>query len=803
MSPQISFGTIRKSTNGVRALLSEGVVVPTPTRIQIRVDALLSANRVVEANDLAELALRAFPTHLHLLQSVVIASLRMPGLSLPDRLTTAYSAVDRLAGANPTSIQYWGSLARVLAFEIQNSVDPSRARQRFFESAEDALTPAAKAASMAISLLIDDGLVRDAEEFAFECFERWPINEFGWPLITATTATGNFSAAESTRKALISNSRWAARGVAVNRAKSWARRGLALEALAEMAALKPRCDPTQTEVMIQAWTLLGTPQLILDHLDQTDSGLSPSAELLHRVEAHWRLGDAAAATSLFRELIDLNQFQPSLTEKALAILGPDATNDLLRALISSGDAAAGALSRPDAPAVKQRSSAYWHLEEPGRALDVIDYAIALDVPIDPAGRYLRAQCLYALRQFDAARDQCAAITSGSHTWLANKLTARTLLEQGEFVAAEMNRRRHGRPNDDFDEVLYHALLGQQRVDEAFALHPLPQDLRQLRSVFPTSAEAAPTTRAAHRFVIADAGPGDEIQDATAYAELLRRSDRLTISCDPRLRTLLERSFPEIEFVACERPLGAFRFASNSPQAGPRAPNALARFLSAAAFQVAASADSVVLGRAVKTAYWNNGSTARTDAHIVPEPSKVSQWRSALSGPVPTVGIAWRSEVHNSWRNIHYLQVDDLAHLLREDVTFVCLQHDATPDERSFLDAAAKHPVRYIDEIDARNDFEELAALTAAIDLVTGVGTTIVNLAAAVGTQTVMMQPSHFSTWLAKKSGGTNFWYGSCDVIYADPPWDIDHLVQLATAAIASRLGLSRSGSEATPRMVPV
>jgi hypothetical protein len=143
----------------------------------------------------------------------------------------------------------------------------------------------------------------------------------------------------------------------------------------------------------------------------------------------------------------------------------------------------------------------------------------------------------------------------------------------------------------------------------------------------------------------------------------------------------------------------------------------------------------------------------------------------------------------------------LAPLLAEDATFVCLQHDATDEEREFLNAHAKNPVRYIDEFDARDDFEELAALVAALDLVTGIGTTVVNLAAGVGTRTIMMQPSHFSTWLSERSGGTNFWYGSCEVVYSEPPWDIPSLVDQTRSHVRNAInGVAAHGDSPEPRV---
>ena len=81
----------------------------------------------------------------------------------------------------------------------------------------------------------------------------------------------------------------------------------------------------------------------------------------------------------------------------------------------------------------------------------------------------------------------------------------------------------------------------------------------------------------------------------------------------------------------------------------------------------------------------------------------------------------------------------------------------------------------IGDIDLRNEFESVAALLASLDLVIGIGTTMTNLAAAVGTPTLMMQPTHFGSWLRTGPDNQHFWYKACEVIVASPPYDRDQL----------------------------
>ena len=64
-----------------------------------------------------------------------------------------------------------------------------------------------------------------------------------------------------------------------------------------------------------------------------------------------------------------------------------------------------------------------------------------------------------------------------------------------------------------------------------------------RADSPTLARRRP-----HRVVISQNGPGDEIQLASTYPYLESASAKLTVFCEPRLESLMRRSFPSIDFV---------------------------------------------------------------------------------------------------------------------------------------------------------------------------------------------------------------------------------------------------------------
>ena len=78
-------------------------------------------------------------------------------------------------------------------------------------------------------------------------------------------------------------------------------------------------------------------------------------------------------------------------------------------------------------------------------------------------------------------------------------------------------------------------------------------------------------------------------------------------------------------------------------------------------------------------------------------------------------------------------------------------------------------------------------MVAACDVVVGIGTTMVELAGAVGTPTVMMQPTHFGTWRARPGTDADYWHRSVAVARVDRPWDTAELVAKAREQIMLRL----------------
>ncbi|MEO1062022.1 MAG: hypothetical protein AAFZ07_11425 [Actinomycetota bacterium] len=543
---------------------------------------------------------------------------------------------------------------------------------------------------------------------------------------------------------------------------------------------------------LRAAATAGVHERILAYLDEVVHNLSTTAEAQHRFEAHWALGDSAAALA---SLDDARHEQPldalllRLTNRALQLEFDDA-NDRMLAHIRSLEAA---VEEPTMGDVTSLMAAYFDLES---LPDVLRLGGSTpDELFGPASRIHLARTKYVLRDFAGALATLEPLHGSWWRWDGDKLKARILLEMGDPASA-LDMRSRRRPSGELDEVEFHALLSLHREDEAFRRYLPVDDGRHLARVFPRTAHlSGPLEQVSHRTIVMQAGPGDEVMLSALYREIARHSERVSATCEPRLRALMEQSFPDIEFLPVQR-LRPNEFGWKCSEPGRVEAGPMRSLLDERALQVARSSDSVVLGRSLPAAVRSAG--LPSTGYLMPSAQAMEVARSRR-GSRPLVGVVWRSEMRSPVRDIHYLTVADLAHLLPADVDVACLQHDVEDDELAALRGIVRGELIDLADLDLRNDFDTAAAVVSTCDVVVGIGTTIVELAGAVGTATVMMQPTHFGTWRARPDTDTDYWHRSVVVAKVERPWDTGALIAKARRQLDTRLAEQRHAEVGTIR----
>jgi tetratricopeptide (TPR) repeat protein len=244
-------------------------------------------------------------------------------------------------------------------------------------------------------------------------------------------------------------------------------------------------------------------------------------------------------------------------------------------------------------------------------------------------------------------------------------------------------------------------------------------------------------------VYAEQGLGDEIMFASCIPDLLRMGARCAIRCNPKLEALFRRSFPAADVARAQGPVPS---AAQWDRAISIA--SLPRFL-----------------RRSRDAFPAHGAYLRAD------PARIEHWRArlaALPGRLK-VGLSWRGGVASTRRSLRSIPLVEWADVLQTPgVDFVSLQY--TDSTREIEEAARACGVTVHEWKDAIADYDETAALVAALDLVISVQTSVVHLAGALGARAWALIPE-VPEWRYGERGDRMPWYPSVTLWRKQPGED--------------------------------
>ena len=200
------------------------------------------------------------------------------------------------------------------------------------------------------------------------------------------------------------------------------------------------------------------------------------------------------------------------------------------------------------------------------------------------------------------------------------------------------------------------------------------------------------------------GIGDEILFATMLPDLIKDAGRVIFDCHPRLERLFARSL-DCEVVGGRKSKLQGRW--DHEHIDYHVPiGSLGRF------------------------YRNFPEDFGASGILIPDHDRVAQMRREIPGF--KVGLAWRGGVQKTGTNRRSIPLEKLLPPPLEGVTYVSLQYGNVYEEVSQF--PVYHNEAYIE------DFDELANLTAACDLVISVIQTQVHLAGELGVPTWCLTP---------------------------------------------------------------
>jgi len=250
-------------------------------------------------------------------------------------------------------------------------------------------------------------------------------------------------------------------------------------------------------------------------------------------------------------------------------------------------------------------------------------------------------------------------------------------------------------------------------------------------------------------------PSDEVCFAALLPQVIAQGPTpLVLECDPRLQVLFERTFPDAEVVARTTP----------PDQG-----LTDRFL---------NWQSAIGGLAHRLKAYRNGYAAMPRGYLAVDEGKRERWRSRWAGEASArvIGVAWRHpDVDADRRSVPFRPLLDT--LSASGRVLVALQRGMTDHERE----TAEGRMQIEPDWDV-NDVDDLAARTAACDVVVTVDSLVAHLAAGAGVDTrVMLDAGADARWGAGRA--LTPWYPTAKLYWQDAGGGWTRMIKRIGAAV--------------------
>ena len=264
-------------------------------------------------------------------------------------------------------------------------------------------------------------------------------------------------------------------------------------------------------------------------------------------------------------------------------------------------------------------------------------------------------------------------------------------------------------------------------------------------------------------VFAEQGLGDQILFASCLREAQARVKSCVLECDRRLRGLMQRSFPDAVVVE------AMMRDEHPPWLAALGPFDL---------QVPAGNLPGIFRRRISDFPAQAG-------YLQADPARTERWRERLAatGPRPWIGVSWRGGLISTRGPLRSIPLTVLAPALQGvAATWVNLQYG---DCRAELDeVASRWDLRIHHWQEAIDDYEETAALVAALDLVVSVSTAMVDLVGSLGRKALVLLP-YTADWRFGFRGSTMPWYPTLRLFRQPVPGRWDAVMEELRATLAS------------------
>ena len=268
--------------------------------------------------------------------------------------------------------------------------------------------------------------------------------------------------------------------------------------------------------------------------------------------------------------------------------------------------------------------------------------------------------------------------------------------------------------------------------------------------------------------ITDSDVGDEIRYTSAYDLHFSDAASVQMTCDPRLLSIMSRSFPQYEFFPVQRTFQRVEGRRADVRRREVAPH-MRPLVTDDVVDAAEKADIIARNLDIfETTSFGRDDVAASKT-LAASADLRREYRAALDAKRsgrPVVGLSWRGGHHSYSQDPHYFSVETWKPILdMEEFSFVNLQYMLRNDELEYLRSTLGDRFIEFPDLDLMDDFEGMAAICSELDSMVAICTTILELAGAVGCDIVYLMRSPQITHSIRLAGAPDK-FGS----YADNVW---------------------------------
>ncbi len=272
------------------------------------------------------------------------------------------------------------------------------------------------------------------------------------------------------------------------------------------------------------------------------------------------------------------------------------------------------------------------------------------------------------------------------------------------------------------------------------------------------------------FLVSLWGPGDEIRWASLYNEFQNMFPNLTISCEPRLNTILSRSFPEINFLSVARTIRG-KYDYNKGHLYNELPSVgLISAFENESYRFAKTQDKVILVTDIlEDMRSDEASFIIDEGYMLVDNSLNEKWANKIKkiGNKPKIGICWKSGLIDINRGIHYTEIEEWLPLFKLDkFTFINLQYAGYEEDIELLKSKYNIDLIHFRDLNLRDDFENTSALMNNLDFIISPCTTMIELAGALGVSSILTSNAPDIVSRIQEDSNQDLWFSSVKHIRA-------------------------------------